>query len=98
MSTTIAARVPESVEREISALAKEHHTDKSTLVRELLTEALRKKFLDRALEKYRARTVSLGRAAELAKMPLAEFMRVAADHHIPINYSVDSLRKDFASL
>ena len=88
MSTTIAARVPESVEREISALAKEHHTDKSTLVRELLTEALRKKFLDRALEKYRARTVS----------PLAEFMRVAADHHIPINYSVDSLRKDFASL
>lgn len=54
----------------------------------------KEKLVDLALEKYAKRVVSVGRAAELAKIPLADFMKRAAQRHIPFNYSVESLEKD----
>ncbi len=65
------------------------------MIRELLSSGVKEKLADLALEKYSKREVSLGRAAELAKMPLADFMVKAADRKIPINYSIESLEKDF---
>ena len=54
-----------------------------------------KNLLSKALEKYSKREVSLGRAAELAKIPLADFMEIAAKRKIPINYTEENLRQDF---
>ena len=51
--------------------------------------------LSKALEKYSKREVSLGKAAELAKMPLADFMKIVAKRKIPINYTEENLRQDF---
>jgi predicted HTH domain antitoxin len=48
-----------------------------------------------ALEKYLKHEVSLVRAAELAKVPVAEFMNLAAERKIPVNYSVEDLKRDF---
>lgn len=95
MYENIAARVPESIVKEIDYVAQEENTDKSKVIRELLSSAVKSKLADLALEKYSKREISLGRAAELAKMPLADFMVKAADRKIPINYSVESLEKDF---
>jgi len=95
MYENIAARVPETVVRDIDYVAKEENTDKSKIIRELLSNAIKAKLADLALEKYAKREVSLGRAAELAKMPLADFMVKAAERKIPINYSVKSLEEDF---
>lgn len=49
----------------------------------------------KALEKYVKGEISLGRAAELAKMPLADFMKMAAERKVAVNYSLDSLKEDF---
>ncbi|MBI2143332.1 UPF0175 family protein [Candidatus Woesearchaeota archaeon] len=95
MYENVAARVPESVVKDIGFVAKEEGTDKSKVIRELLSTAVREKLLELALEKYSKRLVSLGRASELARVPLADFLKVAAERKIPLNYSLDSLEKDF---
>ena len=48
-----------------------------------------------ALELFRERKVSLGRAAELCSMPLAAFMKFSADRGVPpMTYSLDDLEAD----
>ena len=95
MYENVAARVPESVVKDIDSVAKEEGTDKSKVIRELLSGAVKEKLVELALEKYSKRLVSVGRAAELARMPLADFLMAAAERKIPLNYSLGSLEKDF---
>ena len=95
MYENVAARVSESLVKDIDFVAKEEKTDKSKVIRELLSEAVKQKLAELALEKYSKKEVSLGRAAELAKMPLADFMIKAAERKIPVNYSKESLERDF---
>ena len=56
---------------------------------------MEKKSVEWVLEKYAKREVSLGRAAEFARLPLADIMSIAAERRIPINYSAESLERDF---
>ncbi|MEK6869759.1 MAG: UPF0175 family protein [Nanoarchaeota archaeon] len=95
MFENVGARVSETVVKDIKYVAEQEKTDKSKVIRELLSEAVKKKLIDLALEKYSEREVSLGRAAELARLPLADFMKIAAEREIPINYSISSLERDF---
>ena len=95
MYENIAARIPESVVRDIDYVAMEEKTDKSKVIRELLSGAVKERVIDLALEKYSKKKVSLGRAAELARIPLADFMLKAAERQIPLNYSAESLESDF---
>jgi len=95
MAEGVVARVPAEIKKEIEFFAKQEQTDKSSIIRKLLTSAIKQKRLEYALKEYAERMVSLGKAAELAKMPLSDFMMLAAERKIPINYSVESLEKDF---
>lgn len=95
MYENIAARIPEEIIKDIDYVAEEEKTDKSKVIRELLSSAVKEKLLGLALEKYSKRRVSLGRAAELAKIPISDFMIKAAERNILLNYSIDSLEKDF---
>jgi len=95
MYENVASRVPGSVVRDIDYVAKEENTDKSKVIRELLSAAVKNKLLELSLQKYSKREISIGRAAELAKMPLADFMVKASERQIPMNYSAESLKKDF---
>ena len=52
-----------------------------------------------ALELFRERKVSLGRAAELCSSPLAAFMEFAAAHGVPpLNYGTKELDEDRRTL
>ena len=73
---------------------KEEKTDKSKIMRMLLSEAVKRRLTDLAMQKYSKRAVSLGRAAELACIPLVDFMKEAADRKIPLHYSLQDLRDD----
>ncbi len=95
MYANVTARVPDAILRDIRYVAREENSDKSKIVRELLSEGTKSKLLNLSLKKYSRREVSLGRAAELAKIPLADFMVKAAERKIPLNYYVDSVKKDF---
>ena len=95
MKENIGTRVSKDIATEIEYLAKEEKVDKSKIVRELLAFAVREKLTELALEKYSKKEVSLGRAAELAKLPLSDFMKLASERKVPMNYSMELLRKDF---
>jgi len=95
MSEGVVARVPKEIKNDIEFFAKQEQTDKSNVIRKLLTVAIRQKRLEYALNEYAKRKVSLGKAAELAKINLSDFMEEAAKRHIPINYTKEDLKRDF---
>src|SRR3989338_6828753 len=95
MAEGVVARVPKDVKKDIEFFARQEQTDKSNIIRRLLTNAVKQKKLEYALDEYSKRNISLGRASEIASVPLADFMKVAADRKIPIYYAVESLEADF---
>ena len=98
MAEGVIARVPNEIKEDIEFFAKQEQTDKSSIIRKLLTSAVKQKRLEYALEEYAERKVSLGKAAELAKMQISDFMEEAAQHHIPLNYTKEDLRRDFKAV
>lgn len=51
-----------------------------------------------ALELYRENKVSLGRAAELCRVPVEKFMEFAARHNVPLHYGAEELEEDRRTL
>lgn len=51
-----------------------------------------------ALELYREDKVSLGRAAELCRIPVEKFMEFAAQHNVPLHYGAEELEEDRRTL
>ena len=51
-----------------------------------------------AIELYRERKVSLGKAAEIAGVSKWEMMEILASKNIPIHYDVEDLEKDIKTL
>lgn len=43
-------------------------------------------------------SLSLGKAAELANVPKKEFLDFLAAHNIPLNYNLDELEEDLATV
>ena len=98
MAQGVIARVPIEIKKEIEFFAKLEQTDKSNVIRKLLTSAVKQKRLDYALKEYSKRSISLGKAAELAKMPVSDFMEEAAKNNLPINYTKEDLKRDFKAV
>ncbi|MBS3113926.1 UPF0175 family protein [Candidatus Woesearchaeota archaeon] len=98
MAEGVIARVPNEIKKDIEFFAEVEHTDKSNIIRKLLESAVKQKRLEYALNEYVKRNLSLGKAAELAKMQISDFMEEAAQRHIPINYTKEDLRRDFKAV
>src|SRR3989338_5811562 len=97
MYENIGARIPKEIRKDIEYVAKEEQTDKSKIIRDLLIEAIKTKIIQLAIEKYRRREVSIGKAAELARIPISEFMRILVEQKVPFNYTLESLKEDIAA-
>lgn len=97
MTINIAARMPDLVAKDIDYIANEENVDRSKVIRELLSRALKEKLVDLALDKYRRGKVSIGRAAELAKIPLADFMKLTAERKITVHYDMQDLKEDIGA-
>jgi len=54
--------------------------------------------VDIAIGLYKRQAVSLGRSAEIAGISSVELLAELGRRHIPINYGVDELREDVATL
>lgn len=52
------------------------------------------RLIDHALKQYRNGNITLGRAAEIAGIPLREMMTIATKRGIPFQYSLDDLNED----
>lgn len=94
----MAARLDDREIREISALSKLSHLDKSVLVKQLIRTGLFHHRLELALEKYRKREVSLGKAAEIAGVGVWELLTKFSDYDITLNYDEQELERDLEGL
>ena len=97
MYKNVGTRIPNHMVKEIEYLAYEENSDKSRIIRDLLATALKNKLFEVALEKYSKGEVSLGRAAELARLALADFMKLTAERKVSLHYSAESLEEDFTA-
>jgi predicted HTH domain antitoxin len=75
MKKTLHIRMDRNNYEFLSEITREERTDLSKTVRELVTRGR----VLLAIEKYRSGEASLGRAAELAGLPLGQMMTVLAD-------------------
>jgi len=95
MSVTITTKVPEEMEKEIARIAKEENLNKATVIRRLLTQAIERWRIERALREYQEGNITIAKAARMAGVSLRKIMRMAAEAEIPFQYSVEDLRKDY---
>ena len=95
MGATVAVRIEDTKLAEIRAISKQENRKNSEVLREALDLGLREKKLAIALEKYRRREISTGKAAEMAGISLSRFLDVLREKNVPFNYAVKDLMKDF---
>ena len=95
MDATIAVRIGKEKLAEIKAISKEENRKNSEILREALDIGLKEKKLAMALEKYKRREISTGRAAEMAGVSLSRFLDILRERSIPFNYTMKDLMKDF---
>lgn len=94
---SISARVPDDLEAQLEAYLEDENLDRSTAVRKLLTEALDDWRREQALDELAKGHVTLTRAAELADMPLWDFVALARERDI-VWVSGDHLESDLEAL
>lgn len=94
MEETVSVRIPSDLLEDLSRLTQTAHQSRSDLLREILQIGLGTKRLQLALEAYRQRRVSLGKAHELAGVPLSIFLDELKRAGILLHSDLDELKKD----
>ena len=87
-------RLPREMIEELDRLSREEGVDRGTLVRRLLSDALREYKIKRALEMYRRGKISLWKAAELAGITYREALEELKRRNIPFRYGREELEAD----
>ena len=91
MSKVISTRIEEDLYREIEFVSRVENIDRSSAIKKLLKEGLRKWKIDYALSLYTQGKVSLWRAAKIANLSLWEFIDVLRDKKIELNLDEEDL-------
>jgi len=94
MSEKVMTELPDVIMKEISRWAEEEGMDKSVLLRKIIEEGMKGWKMNKALEMYKARRVTLWRAAEIAGVSLAEMLEELPRRKIVFQYDLDDLRED----
>ncbi len=93
---TLSTRVAPDELAEVDALAAQAGLDRSAMTKSLVRRGLRELCLDQALEAYAMHRVTLSRAAEIAKIPVSDFLLHADRRELPLHYDVDDLEEDLS--
>lgn len=94
MARTMSVRMDEDNYKFLKRLSKDEKADLSSSVRELVHKGR----LMMAVERYRQRKASLGRAAELAGVPVGEMLELLAEYGVRSNLMVDDYRAGLEEL
>jgi len=98
VTQTVSVRLSEESLREIDRLAERLQTDRSEALRRFIERGLREARIDDALDRLRRGKVSIGRAAEEARVTLYEMLELVRQHHIPSGYGPEDLERDLREL
>lgn len=92
----VTARVPDNLYEEIEKVQDEEKTDMSTTVKRLLEEGIENWKISNAVERYRRGDVSMGRGAEIAGVPVWEFMEILEARGVELDYTKEDLEDDIS--
>lgn len=95
---TVTTRIPEDDEEALSELEKEMSADRSEVLRRLIRQGLEDWRKERALERLRDHTITVRKAAELADVPYAEMLTLAAAEGIDVGYTTEDLDRDLGNM
>jgi predicted HTH domain antitoxin len=92
-------RVPIVIMSEVENIAKEEHTDKSSVVRKLLDRAIKNWKLEKASKMYADKKVTLEKAAEIALVSVRGMINYLREKGMEIgNLSVEDLDTDITEM
>lgn len=98
MTKILTIRAPDALVKEIEVLAKEEQLNRSTLIRRLLADAVQNKRITKALNLYKNGRISIGKAAEIAKLSIWEMLDLIAEKGLHIDYGSVELLEDIKPL
>jgi len=91
---TITTRVPNDIYQDIKRIEEEEKTERAEVIRRLLSDAIKRWKLKKALDMLREGKVTLRTAAKFAGLTYIDMLDEAEVAGIPINYSLADLRID----
>jgi predicted HTH domain antitoxin len=94
MARTMSVRMDEENYQFLRRLSKDEKADLSAAVRELVYKGR----IMLAVERYRQRKASLGRASELAGVSVGEMIEILADYGVTGNLESEDYRRGLAHL
>ncbi|MBI4044778.1 MAG: UPF0175 family protein [Candidatus Diapherotrites archaeon] len=95
MVEVLSIRPSEDLEKKLKLLSKMEDLSRPSLARKLLAVGAKEELKNKALELYKAKKVSLGKAAEIAGIPVFEMHNILNTNEIPLNISKKSVLSDF---
>ena len=94
----VGARLPAALVRELELIADIEHSDRSTTVRKLLSNAIRQWKLEHYVRLYGDGKLTLARAARDAGVSLWEMMDYARARKVPAQYDLEDLKRDLVTI
>ncbi len=70
-------------------------TERSTLIRRVLTTGIDEELKKQALALFRDKKISLAKAAEIADISVREMMDLVKEKDIPLHITAEDIREDF---
>ena len=93
-TVTVSMRLSKPEVKQIEKMAAEVGSDRSAFMKQALRRGCAEALFEHAAQAYRRGEVTLSRAAELAHIPLREFLLRMREGALELNYNVQDLAKD----
>ncbi|RLG25290.1 hypothetical protein DRN85_06145 [Methanosarcinales archaeon] len=91
----ISIQPTEDMYSKIEQLSKARYMDKSTLIRKLINIGIEHELKDYAIDLFRNKKISLGKAAEISGISIREMLDLLKEKDIQLNISTWDIQKDF---
>ncbi len=93
----LSGRVHKRQVDQLDRISREEKIDRSTALRKVLDIGLEQYNKQKAVEEYRKGRVSIGRAAEIAGVSIAEFYKILEDEDVPLRIDMAGIRQSVES-
>ena len=88
-SSVITVRLSRQDLERVEAVRALENVDRSTLLKEFIEDGLRR----RVIRLYRGERLTAGRASEILKVSLREFLRMLEEEGVPVSWDSESVRE-----
>lgn len=91
---SVSARLPSEEKAQLDDVAELLDEDRSTTIRKALREGLETLRVREAVARYQAGDASVGEAARLADVTVAEWIQIASERNLTLQVDADELADD----